>query len=80
MRKHGRKHDCRGDYMVGRRRRKLKFVESMECRIERWEVVGEVVEGNLDQSTSQVACSLFQSCEMKAAWPLVLGMVEYGSR
>jgi hypothetical protein len=66
--------------MVGRHRRKSKFVESMECRIERWEVVGEVVEEVLGQSTSQVACSLFQSCEMKAAWPLVLGMVGYGSR
>jgi hypothetical protein len=66
--------------MVGRRRRKLKFVESMERRIERWEVVGEVVEGTLDHSAPQVACSLFRSCEMKAAWPLVLGMVEYGSR
>jgi hypothetical protein len=80
MPKHGRRHDCRGDYMVRQCRMGSKFVESMECRIERWEVVGEVGEGNLDQSTSQVACSLFQSCEMKAAWPLVLGMVEYGSR
>jgi hypothetical protein len=34
--------------MVGRCRRNSKFVESMECRIERWEVVGEVVERSLD--------------------------------
>jgi hypothetical protein len=65
---------------VHRRRRNSKFVESMECRIERWEVVGEVVEEKLDQPISQVECSLFQSCEMKVAWQLVLEKVRYGSR
>ena len=61
--------------MVGRR----KLAESMECRTEMWEVVGEVVEENLDRSTSQVVRFLFQSCEMKAAWPLVLEKEGYGS-
>ena len=65
--------------MVRRRCRNSNFVESRECRIERWEVVGEVVEEKIEQPTSQVERFLFPSCGMKEAWPLELEKAGYGS-